>query len=114
MLVKPLYAASVNLGNITGVGTFQAAAPETLLGKFLSSIITTLTIVGSLTFVIYFTMGALKWITAGGDKTKVGEAQSQMTQGAIGLIAMVASYFIIGIVGAVLGLNILNPLDALF
>ena len=110
---KPVYATDVSLGgDITGVGLFQTitrSGPDTLLGKFLSSVITTLTIVGSLTFVIYFFIGTLKWITAGGDKGKVGEAQSQMTQGAIGLIAMVAAYFIIGIVGAVLGLDLLNP-----
>lgn len=105
-------AHAESLGNITGSGVFQtvgASGPDTLLGKFLSSMVTTLTIVGSLAFVVYFFIGALTWITAGGDKTKIGQAQSQMTQGAIGLIALVASYFVIGIVGAVLGLDILNP-----
>ena len=111
LIPKTIHAAPVNLGGITGSGAFQTAAPENMLGKFISSMITTLTIVGSLAFVIYFTLGALKWITSGGDKTKVGEAQSEMTQGAIGLIAMVTSYFLIGIVGKVLGLNILNPLQ---
>jgi len=37
-----------------------------------------------------------------------------MTQATIGLIAIVASYFIIGIVGAVLGLDILRPFKTLF
>ena len=113
-IISKVYAES--LGNITGTGKYQniGASPSTALGQFISSMITTLTIVGSLSFVIYFFIGSLKWITAGGDKGKVGEAQSQMTQGAIGLIALVASYFVIGIVGAVLGLDILNPFSALF
>ncbi len=115
LLPNPAYAAPINLGgDIVGSGKFQqpinsATGPDTLLGTFLSSMVTTLTIVGSLAFVIYFFIGALTWITAGGDKGKVGTAQSQMTQGAIGLIALVASYFVIGIVGAVLGLDLLNP-----
>ncbi len=110
--VTKVYAES--LGGISGVGKFQAGGDSTeQAGTFLSSIITTVTVFGSLAFVVFFTMGALKWITAGGDKTKVAEAQSQMTQGAIGLIALVASYFIIGIVGNVLGLNILNPISTL-
>lgn len=108
-LVNKINAES--LGSITGTGTYQniGGSPKEALGSFLTSIITTITVAGSLAFVIYFTIGAIKWITAGGDKGKVAEAQSQMTQGAIGLIALVASYFIIGIVGAVLGVNILNP-----
>ena len=108
---------AVNLGKITGVGNFQtdtaAASPQTSFGTLMSSLITTITVVGSLAFVIYFTMGGLKWIIAGGDKTKVSEAQTSMTQAAIGLIAIVVSYFVIGIIGAVLGIDILNPIKSL-
>lgn len=119
-IIRPVYAGPVvpgsgtGLGSITGTGQFQnTTSDQTLVGKFLTSMVTTLTIVGSLAFVVYFFIGTLKWITAGGDKGKVSEAQAQMTQGAIGLIAMVSAYFIIGIVGAVLGLDILNPMKAL-
>ncbi len=110
--ISPVYAES--LGNITGVGTFQSGAnSQEQTGRFLSTVIGTMTTFGSLAFVIYFFVGAIKWITAGGDKNKVAEAQSQMTQGAIGLIAMVASYFIVGLVGNILGLDILNPIQQL-
>ena len=63
---------------------------------------------------IYFTLGGLKWLTAGGDKTKVSEAQNQMTQGVIGLVAIVAALFITGLVGNILGIDILNPFKTLF
>jgi len=119
-VVKPVYAGPIGpgsgtgLGSITGVGKFQnTTSDQTLVGKFISTMITTITIAGSLAFVIYFFIGAIKWIAAGGDKGKVTESKDQMTQGAIGLIAMVASYFIIGIVGAVLGLDILNPIKSI-
>lgn len=117
-LISTIYAAEIPLGDeIGGVGTYQTAVSgsvQTNLGSLLSNLITTISVVGSLAFVIYFTIGGLKWITAGGDKAKVGEAQTQMTQAAIGLIAMVSSYFIIGIVGAVLGIDILRPFATLF
>lgn len=116
-ITSALAAADIPLGNeVGGVGPFQTSIStgvQTGLGTFLSNIITTITVVGSLAFVIFFTMGGLKWITAGGDKTKVSEAQTSMTQAAIGLIAIVSSFFIIGIVGAVLGLDILNPFTML-
>ncbi|KKS93149.1 MAG: hypothetical protein UW68_C0021G0022 [Candidatus Collierbacteria bacterium GW2011_GWB1_44_6] len=118
-IISQVFAADIDVGTgITGTGPFQVVmdqgATKTALGDFLSNIITTITVVGGLAFVIYFFIGSLKWITAGGDKTKVSEAQQQMTQAAIGLIAIVASFFIVGIVGAVLGIDILNPFETLF
>ncbi len=117
-IISPIYASNpIDLGKeIEGSGVYQtgiSSTVQTSFGGFISSVITTLTVVGSLAFVVYFTVAGLKWISAGGDKGKVAEAQTQMTQSAIGLIAIVASYFIIGIVGAVLGLDILNPFKAL-
>jgi fumarate reductase subunit D len=72
-----------------------------------------LTIVAGLTFLIYFMIGALNWITGGDDKGKVDAAKKYMTNGAIGMIAIVASYAIVWIVGMVLGLDILNPAKVL-
>lgn len=117
--IPTIHAADIPLGSgITGTGPFQTVldrgATQTQLGTLLSNLITTITVVGSLAFVVYFTIGGLKWITAGGDKAKVAEAQTQMTQAAIGLIVIVVSFFIIGIVGAVLGIDILNPFKTLF
>lgn len=113
MIIKPIYAAPVDLGQpIWGIGKYQQGADlqtGTLLTDFLSSIITTLTVVGSLAFAIYFIIGGLKWITSGGDKTKASDASTQMTQAAIGLIVVVVSFFIIGIISNVLGLDILDP-----
>ncbi len=116
--INPIHAADIDLGKeISGVGDFQtgmSGGVQSGLGTLLSNLITTLTVVGSLAFVVYFTIGGLKWITAGGDKAKVSEAQTQMTQAAIGLIVIVVSFFVVGIVGAVLGIDILNPYKTLF
>ena len=112
-IIKSAQAATVDLGKpLSGVGKYQqAAGTQTgfLLTEFLSSIITTITVVASLAFAIFFIIGGLKWITSGGEKTKAEESKTQMTQAAIGLIVVVVSYFIIGIISNVLGLNILDP-----
>jgi len=117
-IIKSIFAADIDLGGITGVGKFQDAAtvtnPKESFGILISSLISTITIIGGLAFLIYFIVGGLKWITSGGDKGKVSEAQTQMTQAAVGLIVIVVSYFLTGIVGSVLGLNILNPFKVLF
>jgi hypothetical protein len=113
MIIKPVYAAPVDLGQpIWGVGKYQEGADlqtGSLLTEFISSMVTTLTVVASLAFAIYFIIGGLKWITSGGDKAKAEVAKTQMTQAAIGLIIVVISFFIIGIISNVLGLDILDP-----
>lgn len=122
-LVKPALAAepTVSIGSIVGIGKLgfedKVIAQSTVgaqFGGIISTIVTSLTVVGGLAFVIFFTLGGLKWLTAGGDKAKVSEAQTQMTQGVIGLVAMVAGLFVVGIVGGVLGIDILNPFKTLF
>lgn len=120
-IIKSAHAAAIDVGGIKGIGPFgfetkdvSRAETSTQLSSILSTIVTVLTVVGGLAFVIFFTMGGLKWLTAGGDKTKVQEAQTQMTQGVIGLVAMVAGLFVVGIVGGVLGINFLNPFTTLF
>ncbi len=79
------------------------------LETVISNVLAIFTIVGGLLFTYSFIMGALSWITAGGDSGKIQKARDQMTQGAIGLIIIVAAYGIIGLIGAVVGIDILNP-----
>jgi cytochrome bd-type quinol oxidase subunit 2 len=120
-IVKSAHAATLDVGGIKGIGPFgfetnpvSAGETQTQFGSMISTIVTTITVVGGLAFVIFFTLGGLKWLTAGGDKTKVQEAQTQMTQGVIGLVAIVAGLFVVGIVGGVLGIDFLNPFKTLF
>lgn len=76
---------------------------------FISQMIGVLTVVSSLFFVIYFVMGAFKWVTAGGEASKIQKARDQMIQGVTGLIIIVGAYGIIGLVGTILGIDILQP-----
>lgn len=115
-IVKPVHAGSINLGPVTGVGKFQenaATNPGTTLELFISTMVGVLTVVSGLAFLLYFLLGGLTWITAGGDKANTSKAQKQMTDAAIGLIVVVVSYFIAGVIGTVLGFDILNPAEAL-
>src|SRR3989344_7764571 len=103
--------AAIDLGNITGTGPFQnvGASPGADLERLASTILGTLTGVASLAFLLYFVIGALNWITAGGDKTKIESAQKSMLNAIMGIVVVVIAYFIASIIGFVLGINILNP-----
>jgi hypothetical protein len=111
-IIQPAFAAgSVDLGDVVGVGPFQQiiGSPASTLETLVSRILGVLTGVASLAFIIYFVLGALNWITAGGDKAKIESAQKQMVNAITGLVIVVIAYFIAGIIGFVLGIPILNP-----
>ena len=57
--------------------------------------------VGGLAVIIMFLWGAIEWITAGGDSSKVGKARDKITQSIIGLVVLVGSFVIISYVGKV-------------
>ncbi len=77
--------------------------------SLISNTLVVLTVVAGLAFTIYFLLGGLNWITAGGDKGKIDKAKAMMSNGAIGIIIIAVSYAIVWIVGTALGLNILEP-----
>lgn len=99
---------------ITGPGgTFDASQNATdapgIIAELASTLLGFLTVLAGLAFILYFVLGGLSWISAGGDTAKVEAARSQMINAAIGLTVVVSSYAIIGIVGSVLGIDILDP-----
>jgi hypothetical protein len=98
-------------GYKTGLTTGLESA--NVFEKLISNALAAITIVGGLMFVLYFLLGALNWTTSGGDKAKIDKAKSMMTNAAIGLIIILLSYSIAYIVGAVLGIKILEPMEML-
>lgn len=76
--------------------------------QIISTILGILTILGGIFFIIYFFAAAIMWVTSGSDSGKLTKARDQMIQGVLGLVILVTSYIIIGIVGEILGFNILD------
>lgn len=87
-----------------GVAQFDAKA-QTETGSsigliyFVSNIIKLVTIVMGLWALINFIMAGYKLITGQGDPGALGKAQSQITLSVLGLVIMIATYTIIGIIG---------------
>lgn len=107
--------ADLNFHQITTPGGYQPGSDTSSSGatgaieKLISNTLVVLTVVAGLAFTLYFLLGGLNWITAGGDKGKIDKAKGMMTNGAIGLIVIAVSYAITYIVGKALGIDILNP-----
>ena len=103
---------------IAQFGSFQSQSPLTQgaeedpganLEAILSNVLGFLTILGGIFFIIYFLIAAMDWITSGGDSGKLTTARNKMVQAVLGLVILVAAYGIIGLIGSVIGIDLLNP-----
>lgn len=72
----------------------SSADPQTLLSRILNLLL----LLGAAAALIFLIIGGFKWITAGGDKTKVEAARSTIVGAIIGLIVVFLSFFVINFV----------------
>lgn len=109
-IIKQIHAADDVVGDISVPGGIPSDIAST--GNFISAIIKLIMIVGGIFTLWQFLTGGLLFITSGGDKGKVAEAQQKFQMSLIGIVAMTGSFIIIAIVSQVLfgdPMKILNP-----
>lgn len=83
---------------------------EVGFNSFLTNLISVIITVSGILLLAYFLYGAVVWTTAAGDQKKLDEAKKIMNNAITGIILVVLSYFIVGLVGGILGIdNILSP-----
>lgn len=106
-------ADTINIGNQLNNYKVGVPAPANgnLIGIILKNAISLLFIVGGIGTLVFFIWGALDWILSGGDKEKVASARKKMTNAIIGLVLLSLSYFIVGLVGDIVGFNPLGDLQ---
>ena len=80
----------INIGDETK----SRVAINTDLGSFISKSISAIIMVAGLATFMYLIYGGISWITAGGDKSKIEEARSKITNGIIGLSIVASAWAI--------------------
>lgn len=76
-----------------------------------SNIIGFLTLIAGLAFIFYFLLGAINWITAGGDTQKSKLSRMQIINALIGLVVVIIANPVIALIGKLLGIPLLSPQD---
>lgn len=87
------------LGSEGGSSFFSALLPNLLGLAF---------IIGVLIFFAMLIMGAIQWISSGGDKQALEGARSKISNALIGLILLFAAFAIIRLIQTFFGINILT------
>lgn len=80
------------------------------LAFYIATLWKTVVVVGGLAFIIYLVWGGIEYLTSGGDKGKIADAQSKITSSVIGVAILVASYAITLFIQGVFKINILSPI----
>jgi len=90
--------------DINPTGIIKSGASKTIpqIVTFVVAIVSAVAILATLAYLVW---GAIKWITSGGDKTKVEAARGQIVAAIIGFIIVVLSFVILNVVATLLGLG---------
>ena len=100
--------AGVNTGNSL---TKRIISPDQSIGSLVSFAVAFVIVLAFLLALIFVVIGAVQWITSGGDKTKVADARNHIVAAVIGLIIVSLSFVIINVVISALGLGSLGNLS---
>jgi hypothetical protein len=107
----------------TPIGNFELIGPLgnrttytntfSMFETLISNVLGLLTILAGLYFFFQIILAGYNWISAGGDKQAVQNAQKKVSNAVLGLIIIVLAYVITGVLSRFLGLNILFIGDVL-
>ncbi len=93
------------------VGTSEETAAEAAgtFEKIFSTGLGAITLIAALYFLGVILVAAFSWLSAGGDSGKIEKARDSIVNGVIGLMIIVAAYAVIGVIGSIMGIDVLNP-----
>lgn len=97
----------LGLENVTPRALEKGAAADVFVDT-ISKIIGFLTAVAIIWFIFQFILGAMSWITAGGDAKAVEAAKAKLSNAVLGIVVVLTALVIVGVIGALLKIDILN------
>jgi len=112
-LVNQIMAATetidINAEKIPGFGSDGLTKLGTItISSLVSGAIALILIASALVFFFMLIVGGIKWMMAGGDKEKAGEARGQLTSALIGLMIILAAWAITALIKTLFGVDILS------
>jgi len=88
--------------------TANLTSSNSTFGEYLSSIFSGIMTIAVLMVLLYLIWGAIEWITAGGDQSKIQKGRDKIVQSIIGIIVLASSVAIFYVVQGFIGVNILQ------
>lgn len=112
-MISLLAQKATPLGEIRGIGPLGLEGRAVTEGQgifvnAISLIVGFLTAVAIIWFIFQFILGAIGWISAGGDTKALDAAKGKITNAIGGIVIVIIAMVIISAIGAILGIDFLN------
>ena len=88
--------------------SLQNQTGSQFFGRLIPALIALGFVIGTVTFFFIFIMGAIQWITSGGDKSSVESARSRIINALVGITILFSLYAIIKFIQYFFKINILS------
>ncbi len=92
-------------------GVARGILASTPLNTLLQNAFTIIFTVAALLVLLMLIWGAISWIMSGGEKEAIGKARGRITNALIGLAILALAFFIVRVVGQIVGFNVLSNLQ---
>ncbi len=93
-IVAPTAIQQFNAGDPTGAGG---------ISKFLSNLIALIFSLAMIVLIFMILWGAFDWLTSGGDKEKLTNAQRKLINAFVGIVLFAVAFAVIGVLGKFTG-----------
>ncbi len=119
-MVHKHFKKIIKVGSVLDLGRFEGLGPlgtpsateqdpgASAFTNFITKTVGVLTVVAFIWFIFVLFTGAISWLSSGGDKAKLQEAQKKITTSLVGLIIVISAIFLIKLIGNMFGIDILN------
>ncbi|OIN92224.1 hypothetical protein AUJ42_00725, partial [Candidatus Collierbacteria bacterium CG1_02_44_10] len=103
-IINKLIVKSAQAADVVGTIDLPAGIPKdtTQTTGIISALVRFIVVVAGVFALWQLLSGGLQYITSGGDKGKIAEAQNKITMSLIGLVIIAGSFLIIAIISQVL------------
>lgn len=96
------------IGNPALGPSLQNLQSSTFFSGLLSGFVTLAFIIGAVMFVFMFIFGAIQWISSGGDKQALEQAQGRIRNALIGLVILFSLFAVINLIEYFFKIDLLN------
>lgn len=85
---------------------YSSTTPETFFGNLIPAALGLLLVIGVVVFLFQLLLGAISWISAGGDKAKYEEAKHKISTALIGITILLSFFAILSLVECFFGIGL--------
>lgn len=96
-------------GTITPPANENFSPNQAGLFAFISTMFKVAGIIAGIFFIVKIMLAGFQYLSASGDDKKVAQAFATIWQSIIGLVIVASAFVIAGVVGQIVGIDILNP-----